>query len=271
MPSLLNPGRRPACAPPLKARLAAGELTLGSWITLAHPAIAEIMGRAGFDWMVIDTEHSVIDNGDTQALIHALDAAGCPALVRLTSNHADQIKRAMDAGATGVMVPLVRNAEDARQAVDAVYYPPRGRRGVGLARAQGYGAGFQSYLDWLAGNAVVVVMIEHVEAVERIDQILAVENVDAFIVGPYDLSASMGKPGATDDPEVHAALDQLLAAGRRAGKPGGLHVVEPDPASISRHIAAGFRFLGYSLDIRTLDALFRRDLAQIRAAIAAKR
>lgn len=266
MPSLLNPDRQPAPGPSLKARLAAGELTVGSWITLAHPAIAEIMGRVGFDWMVIDTEHSVIDVGQTQALIRALDGAGCPALVRLTSNHPDQIKRAMDAGATGVMVPMVHSAEHARAAVDAVYYPPRGHRGVGLARAQGYGAGFQSYLDWLEREAVVVVMIEHYQAVERIDEILAVEHVDAFIVGPYDLSASMGMPGATDHPDVQAALNKLLAAGQRADIPGGLHVVEPDPALIGRHIAAGFRFLGYSLDIRTLDALFRRDLAQIRAA-----
>jgi len=262
----LNPDRQPVPKRPLKARLTACELTVGSWITLAHPAIAEIMGRVGFDWMVIDTEHSVIGTGDIEALIRALDGTGCPALVRLTSNHPDQIKRAMDAGATGVMVPMVHSAEDARQAVDAVYYPPRGSRGVGLARAQGYGAGFQSYLHWLSSEAVVVVMIEHIEAVKRIDEILAVEHIDAFIVGPYDLSASMGKPGATDHPDVQAALDQVLAAGRRAGIPGGLHVVEPDPALLGRHIAAGFRFLGYSLDIRTLDVLLRRDLAQIRTA-----
>lgn len=268
MPSLLNPELQSPAAAPLKARLAACELTIGSWITLAHPSIAEIMGRVGFDWIVIDAEHSVIGVDEVQRLIQALDAVGCPAIVRLTSNNADQIKRAMDAGATGVMVPLVRSAQDVRDAVAAVYYPPRGVRGVGLARAQGYGAGFHSYLRWLDENAVVVAMIEHVDAVERIDAILAVDHLDAFIVGPYDLSASMGMPGQIDHPRVQDALRAVLAAGQRARKPGGIHVVEPEPERIGRHIAAGFRFLGYSLDIRTLDALLRRDLGGIRAAAA---
>jgi len=250
----------------LKSKLARNALTIGSWITLGHPSIAEIMAAAGFDWLVLDMEHSVLELSEVQMLVQVLDGQKCPSIVRLTSNDPDQIKRVMDAGATGVMVPMVKNAEDAQAAVQAVYYPPRGRRGVGLARAQGYGARFQQYRNWLDNNAVVVVMIEHIDAVEAIDSILSVPGIDAYIIGPYDLSGSMGHPGELDYPEVQTAIERVLEAGRRAGKPGGIHVVEPDPNLLRRNIEAGFSFLGYGLDIRILDSLCRTHMRDIRAA-----
>lgn len=251
----------------LKAKLANSELTIGSWITLGHPTIAEIMAAAGFDWLVLDMEHSVMELGEAQAIIQVLDKQQCPAIVRLTSNHLDQIKRVMDAGATGVMVPMVKSAADALAAVNGVYYPPRGQRGVGLARAQGYGASFPAYQQWLEENAVVVVMIEHVDAVNAIDAILAVPGVDAYIIGPYDLSGSMGRPGDLNHPDVQAAIASVLAAGQRAKKPGGIHVIEPDPEALQLRIKAGFNFLGYALDIRILDSICRNHMQQIRASL----
>lgn len=253
-------GRDPAT---LKARLAAGELTIGSWIQFGHPSIGEVLGAAGFDWLVIDLEHSVITLPETQALITAIAPTGAATIVRLSSNDPVQIKRVMDAGATGVMVPNVRSAAEARAAVEAVHYPPRGTRGVGLARAQGYGADFAAYRDALADTAVVIVMIEHVDAVEAVDEILAVDGVDGWIVGPYDLSGSLGIPGELDDPRVSAMLERVREAGERAGRPGGLHVVEPDPGALEALIARGLRLLGYGTDARFLDATARRDLARI--------
>ncbi len=247
----------------LKQRLTNNELTIGSWVTLAHPSIAEIMAGAGFDWLVIDAEHSVIELAEIQLLIQAMQLHDCPAIVRLTSNDANQIKRVMDAGATGIMVPQVNSAELAAAAVRHTYYPPRGTRGVGLARAQGYGASFKSYVDWLENHAVVVVMIEHRDAVDRIDEILAVDGVDAFIIGPYDLSASMGMPGEITHPDVQAAIAQTCKAGLAHGIPGGIHVVEPDREELYRQIDSGYRFLGYGLDTRILDSLCRRDLGEI--------
>lgn len=248
----------------LKERLARSDLTIGSWITLGHPAIAEIMASAGFDWLVLDMEHSVIELSEAQAIIQVLDKQQCPAIVRLTSNHPDQIKRVMDAGATGVMIPMIKSAEDARAAVSSVYYPPQGRRGVGLARAQGYGAHFQEYRQWLIANAIIVVMIEHIEAVEQIDAILAVPGIDAYIIGPYDLSGSMGKPGELDHPQVQDAIQHILNAGKRLQKPGGIHIIEPDPVAIQQRIRSGFSFLGYSLDIRILDTICRTHLQTIK-------
>lgn len=251
----------------LKPKLSQGELTIGSWITLGHPAIAEIMAAAGFDWLVLDMEHSVLELSEIQTLIQVLDGQQCPAIVRLTSNHPDQIKRVMDAGATGVMVPMVKSAADAKAAVQSVYYPPRGQRGVGLARAQGYGARFQQYRGWLEDNAVIVAMIEHVDAVKAIDEILAVDGIDAYIIGPYDLSGSMGRPGELNHPDVQSAIARVLEAGQRSGKPGGIHVIEPDQDELQRRIAAGFNFLGYGLDIRILDSLCRNHMQNIRASL----
>jgi 2-dehydro-3-deoxyglucarate aldolase len=248
----------------LKSRLSKGDLTIGSWITLGHPSIAEIMAAAGFDWLVLDMEHSVLELSEIQTLIQVLDGKQCPSIVRLTSNHPDQIKRVMDAGATGVMVPMVKSAEDARAAVQSVYYPPRGQRGVGLARAQGYGSSFQKYRSWLEENAVIVAMIEHVDAVNSIDEILAVDGIDAYIIGPYDLSGSMGRPGDLDHPDVQSAIARVLEAGHRSGKPGGIHVIEPNQDELQRRIAAGFNFLGYGLDIRILDSVCRSHMKSIR-------
>jgi 2-dehydro-3-deoxyglucarate aldolase len=251
----------------LKSRLNRSELTIGSWVTLGHSSIAEIMAAAGFDWIVLDMEHSVLELSEVQALIQVLDGKQCPAIVRLTSNHPDLIKRVMDAGATGIMVPMIKSAADAEVAVSGVYYPPRGQRGVGLARAQGYGNSFQSYRQWLEDNAVVIVMIEHVDAVKAIDDILAVPGVDGYIIGPYDLSGSMGRPGDLNHPDVQTAITQVMQAGHRAQKPGGVHVIEPDPQALQQRIQAGFNFLGYSLDIRILDSICRTHLQSIRATL----
>ena len=249
----------------LKSKLAQSEITIGSWITLGHPSIAEIMATAGFDWLVLDMEHSVLELSEIQMLIQVLDMQKCPAIVRLTSNHPDQIKRVMDAGANGIMVPMIKSAADAESAVQSVYYPPRGKRGVGLARAQGYGAEFQQYRDWLEKNAVIVAMIEHIDAVNTIDSILSVDGIDAYIIGPYDLSGSMGHIGELNHPEVASAIEKVLEAGKRLGKPGGIHVVEPDQKQLQQRIAAGFSFIGYGLDIRILDTLCRNHIQNIKA------
>lgn len=251
----------------LKTRLARHELTIGSWITLGHPSIAEIMAKAGFDWLVLDTEHSVLELNEVQAIIQILDGQQCPAIVRLTSNHPDQIKRVMDAGASGIMVPMIKSADDARAAVNSVYYPPEGTRGVGLARAQGYGSAFQTYRQWLQDNAVIIAMIEHIQAIENIDAILSTPGIDAYIIGPYDLSGSMGRPGELEHPDVQTAIQQILQAGIRHHKAGGVHVIEPDPAMLKQRIGQGFTFLGYSLDIRMLDSLCRNHLNIIRTPV----
>src|SRR3990167_863010 len=132
------------------------KISIGSWITLAHPAIAEIMAKAGFEWLVIDLEHSVITIREAEELIRVIALCGVKPYVRLTANDPNQIKRVMDAGAQGIIVPMVKSADDVKKAADAMFYPPKGTRGVGLARAQNYGAGFDKYLAKHANFDLIV-------------------------------------------------------------------------------------------------------------------
>jgi 2-keto-3-deoxy-L-rhamnonate aldolase RhmA len=135
----------------LKEKLKTQTLTIGSWITLSHPAIAEIMAKAGFDWLTVDMEHSAITLHQAQQLVQVIELSGCTPLIRVGENNPNLIKRAMDTGAHGVIVPSVDCREDALKAVRAVKYPPLGTRGVGLARAQGYGMEFEKYKEWVDG------------------------------------------------------------------------------------------------------------------------
>lgn len=238
-------------------------LSIGSWITLGHPAIAEIMATAGFDWLAIDLEHSVITLGEAEELIRVIDLKGLPAFVRLSSNNSEQIKRVMDAGACGVIVPMVNTTESAVSAVSAVKYPPLGTRSFGLARAQGYGPTFEDYIAWQAEGTFVIVQIEHIEAVENLESILAVSGVDGYFVGPYDLSGSLGVPGQFNHPKFLEAMDEINRLVSKTNKPGGVHIVEPDIQKLREYIAKGHKFLAYSIDTRMLDSSCRNGLDSI--------
>jgi 2-keto-3-deoxy-L-rhamnonate aldolase RhmA len=251
----------------LRIKINSRTLTLGSWITLGHPAIAEIMAKAGFDWLVVDLEHSVISIDIAGDLIRTIDLCGVAPLVRLTSNDPNQIKRVMDAGAHGIIVPMVNTPAEAARAVAATRYAPRGARGVGLARAQGYGVNFQDYLQWQDDGPVVIVQIEHKDAIDQLEQILTVPGVDGFIIGPYDLSCSMGIPGQFERNEFVSAMTHIRETGQRLGCPAGLHIVEPDPQRLEQAIREGYTFIAYSVDIRMLDVSVRQGMTKMKEII----
>lgn len=232
----------------LKNKLKTNQLIKGSWITLGHTAIAEIMANSGFDWLAIDMEHSVITLDHTQQLIQTIESRGVTPLVRVGENDPCLIKRVMDAGAYGVIVPMVNTKEDAIKAVDSVNYPPKGTRGVGLARAQGYGIDFKKYKDWLPKNSVVVAQIEHINAIDNLEEILSVPGIDATIIGPYDLSGSLGVPGEFNHPKVKEALKRYEKISKASGKAMGFHVVEPDINKTRELIKKGYTFLAVGID-----------------------
>jgi len=241
----------------IKKKLQNGELTVGSWISLGNTAIAEIFAKSGFDWLVIDVEHSVINIEVVGDLIRTIDLCGVAPLVRLTSNDSDQIKRVMDAGAHGVVVPMVNSIDDAVNAVSATRYYPKGHRGVGLGRAQGYGARFAEYYAWQKNGPIVIVQIEHIDALDQLEGILSVEGVDGFIIGPYDLSSSMGIPGEFENSQFVETVAHIRRVGNELGCPSGIHIVEPDTAKLKESIDLGYRFIAYSVDIRILDSSAR--------------
>ena len=237
----------------LRSKIKEKVLTIGSWITIGHPAVAEIMANAGFDWLVIDLEHSVIGIEKAGELIRVIDLCGISPLVRLTSNNPDQIKRLMDAGAHGIIVPMINSYEDAVKAVSATRYQPKGTRGVGLGRAQGYGINFGEYFEWQKNGPIVIVQIEHIDAIKQIDKILTVPGVDGFLIGPYDLSCSMGIPGEFNNDLFKRAMNQICEAGKRLECIIGLHVVEPDTELLANSIKEGYSFIAYGVDMRILD------------------
>lgn len=252
----------------IKRKLASRTPVVGSWISLASDETCEIMARAGFDWLAIDMEHTAIGINDMARLNRIIDLAGVQALVRVGANDPLLIKRALDAGARGVIVPMIATAEQAAAAVAAAHYPPRGSRGVGLHRAQGYGTDFSAYMDWMATEGpLVIAQIEHKDGVAALDTIMAVPGLDGFFIGPYDLSASFGRPGAFDDPEVAAAMAKVDAAVRNGPIPGGIHIVTPDPAELKKRLAAGHCFIAYGVDMLFLASAAQGAVATISAAL----
>ncbi len=232
----------------LKTKLANGELTHGSWLTIGHPAIAEILCQYSFDWLTIDIEHNMFDPSQIVDVLRVIQANNVAALVRVSKNEEVIIKSVMDAGADGVIVPMVNSKEDALRAVEFVKYPPFGKRGVGLSRAQSYGSGFDTYKIWLEKSSVVIAQIEHIEGVENLKEIIGTPGIDGIIVGPYDLSGSLGFPGEYQRREVKLALEEIEKICTSNGFPMGYHVVPPDLELYGEIVSKGYKFIALCTD-----------------------
>lgn len=238
-------------------------VSIGSWITMPDLCAAEIMTMSGFDWLAVDMEHSAITIEKAQEIIRIINLAGCVPFVRVGENDPVLIKRVMDAGAHGVIIPMVNSKDDAIRAVSAVKYPPMGSRGVGLARAQGYGLDFEGYKKWVNKNTSVIVQIEHIDAMADLEGIICTDGVDASIIGPYDLSASLGCPGDFSKKEVKAVLKKYITVCKKLKKPAGFHVIQPDADALKAKIKEGFSFLALSLDSLFLGTKIAEELRGI--------
>jgi len=248
----------------LKQKLQNRELTVGSWITIGSTVVAEIMSKAGYDWLTVDMEHSAITIEVAQELIRTIELSGVVPLVRIGENDANIIKKVMDAGSHGVIVPMVNSRDEAENAVRSVKYPPRGFRGVGLARAQQYGDDFEGYKHWNDKNSIVIVQVEHILAVENLEEILSVPGVDGFIIGPYDLSGSLGVPGEFDNPEVLDALKRVKEIAEKKNALSGFHVIPPTVEAFQEKVDEGYKFIAHSLDILLLGDTCRDNVSGIK-------
>ena len=227
-------------------------LALGSWITIGDTKVTEILSISGFDWLAIDLEHSSIGIDKAGDLIRIISMNNITPLVRLTNLDKNLIKRVMDAGAGGIIVPNISTEKEAKEAVSATRYPPLGSRGVGLDRAQGYGTQFKEYLDWQVKGPIVVAQIESINAVNNLNKIFRVKGLDGFMIGPYDLSCSMGIPGEFNNPKFIETVDYILDLGKKSGLAIGTHIIEPDLNLLNSCIRKGYNFIAYSVDIRML-------------------
>jgi len=205
------------------------------------------MGQAGYDWVTIDLEHGSIALHQLPDLCRALELGGTLPLARLAQGLAKDCKQALDAGVGGVIAPMVESADQLSTIRDACRWPPAGNRGVGFSRANLFGRHFDKYA--LEAQApLLIAMIEHYRAVEDLTGILSIDGLDAILVGPYDLSASIRRTGEFDHPEFESLVNRIKEACTRAGVACGMHVVAPSPEELRRRQAAGFRFLAYSID-----------------------
>lgn len=245
----------------LKHILRSGGTAFGSWLSLGQGDIAEIMSQSQCDFLTIDLEHSVIDFGRAQNLIRIIELSGPSPLIRISKNCGTEIKRVMDAGAHGVIVPMISSKKEAEKVVSSVYYAPQGERGVGLSRAQGYGAGFNAYREWLHQEAVIITQIESQKAVENIHEILSIQAIDGVLIGPYDLSSSLGVSGNLNHPSVLNAEEKVLKACREHHKAAGIHIVHPDQKILKQKKDMGYRLIVYGSDMIFLSEAVRTHLS----------
>jgi 4-hydroxy-2-oxoheptanedioate aldolase len=237
----------------LKELLASGKTAIGTMVQLPSAPVVEVLAQAGFDWLVIDTEHGPIDAEKLHAMVRATRGTSVTPAVRVASNLDWLVKRALDVGALGVMLPGVNSADDARAAVRAVRYPPEGNRGFGPTFAGlRWGLSGSDYARQANDIVMAIVQIEHIDAVARIDEILAVPGIDVALIGPYDLSGSMGLLGQVMHPEVQAAIERVLKAAQKAKVPAGIFGVAAE--DINRYLAQGFQAILAGVDVAFLAA-----------------
>ena len=240
-----------------KHALAAGRLQIGLWSSLCSPIVAEVIGDAGFDWILLDTEHSPNEPPDLLAQMQAMARGTATPIVRPAWNDPVLIKRVLDIGAPAILVPFVQNAEEARRAVEACRYPPAGIRGI---TTSGRGARFGRVKDYLAkagAEICVLVQVETREALAEIEAIAGVDGIDGVFIGPADLSASLGHIGNPSHPEVQAAIEDAARRLKAVGVPSG--ILAPVEADARRYIEWGYGFVAVGSDlglmVKTADAL----------------
>lgn len=235
------------------------EISIGTWITLFNEAIAEILVKAGYEWITIDLEHSSISISQAEKLIRIVNMGGAKPLVRVSSNNEVQIKRVLDAGAKGIIVPMVESIQDVKKSISYINYPPIGKRGMGLGRAQGYGEQEEKnrYIKNFSNEVELYIQIESERSLENLDDIFS-QKIDGYIIGPYDLSASMGIAGDFKNSKFIEAEKRILEKAKKYDIKRGYHIVEPDLEELDLQISKGYNLIAYSVDFRMLDVIARK-------------
>ncbi len=232
----------------IRKKMQQGQASLGTWMQFGCTDVAEILGASGYDWVAVDLEHGGFSRQQLADLFRAIENGGAAPFARVAESSMVLVRSALDAGARGIILPMIASRSQLESIVQHIFYPPQGGRGVGYCRANMFGRDFTAYLNGPSRETLVVAMIEHVDAIEHLDGILTVPELDAIMVGPYDLSGSMGVPGQFNNPEFEQAMSAIAAAAKKHGVPMGAHVVQPDPKLLKQRMAEGYSFLAYGID-----------------------
>lgn len=230
-----------------KDKLRSGEAVHGCWINLGSTVSAEIIGRAGFDWVLVDLEHGAGNDQMMYQQLQVLSATNTTAIVRIDELSRPKVQRLMDAGAQGIMFPQIQNEEEATLASKSMYYPPKGIRGMAkMVRATGFGKNFSDYVSTLEQVIVCVIQIESIKAVESVASIAQLEEVDILFLGPTDLSLALGIPGQFDHPDYQKAMKRIAEAARKYGKTAG--VLLQNMNEYEMYYDNGYRFIASGAD-----------------------
>ena len=244
----------------LVTRLESRSTLIGTFVTVNSPDLAEALSLSGLDWLFFDMEHAAISAADVQHMIQAVRPP-CLSLVRIAEALPNDVKKALDTGCDGIIVPQVNCAATAKRVVDAGKYAPLGNRGLGLSRSSAFGAALTESFRSHNEEKAIIVQIEHTDAVQNLDEILNVPGVDGVFVGPYDLSSSMGLIGDVQHPQVQAAISHVVAAAAKRGMPAGIFIAGDE--KLPNEIKRGFQFIAVGSDLLRL-------VASARATVAAR-
>ncbi len=249
-----------------RRRLESGEPSIGTWLSIPSPEAAALVARLGFDWLTIDAEHSPVDILTLARMFSVISASGTAPMVRIPWNSLENFKRVLDAGAWGIVVPMVNSRQEAEQAVEAARYHPLGNRSVGGSNhAMSFRAESSEYYARANDEILLVLQIEHIKGVEQCEEILSVPGVDACFIGPNDLAASMGlglgTPLESDDPQVVEAIDHILKTAKSVGVAPGIHTSGVE--GINMRIAQGFQYLALASESRYMVASLTEALKQV--------
>ena len=259
LPSLAKSTANAMTIHEIRDELAKGKATVGTWLQIPSADVAELMARAGYDWVACDMEHGSFGPSILPDIFRAIEVGGAVPFARLPIAEKTRIKAALEAGAHGLIFPMIESADQLREAIDLATYPGQDSwrdagqtaheyRGVGYCRANCFGKAFDSYRAKITPEIFIVAQIEHIRALEQLDGILAHPRLDAIMVGPYDLSGSMGLTGEFEHADFKEAMARIRKACQRRNVPMGLHIVQPNPSELSDEISRGTRFIAYGID-----------------------
>lgn len=244
----------------LRNKLKSGA-SIGSWIQISNSTISEIVGNSGYDWAAVDLEHGQISYESLPDIFRSLELGNTLPLARLAEASPVDCKKALDAGAVGVIIPKIESSEELIEMRDATSWPPSGKRGVGFSRANLFGKYFDEY-SIESQNPFLVAMIESKKGLENIDEILKVKGLDAIFIGPYDLSASIGKTGEFSSKSFANSISLIKEKCKNNRVPCGIHVVQPSPKDLDIRINEGYKFIAYSMDTmhlrQGLESVFKK-------------
>lgn len=233
----------------MRKMMRAGKATIGTWLQIPSADIAEILGAAGYDWVAVDMEHGAFTRALLPDIFRAIECGGAVPFARVPEATMSPIKEALDSGALGLIFPMIESREQLDQAISWALYPDAGgSRGVGYSRANLYGKDFDQYRQIDAKDIFLVAQIEHIHAVDNLDAILSHPRLDAIMVGPYDLSGSMGLTGHFDHPDFVSVMERINTACHAHNMPMGTHIVQPDQRKLAKCVADGYRFIAYGID-----------------------